>query len=200
MKNDAEYTTGTQMTSFEWDLGNGKTWNISPERIIPKKRIFKIKHLELTEAEEARQIMYNYYEEVLKQPVPPEEEAFAQAMIEAEKNPPPLIIEEPVVHDENYIPPMPEYGSKDFFIWCSKTKKARAALKKKKEDEKAAAAAVKTAEKDKVAAEKAAKLATKTAALATKAALKAAKDAALAEKAALKAAKEAAKAAKTANK
>jgi hypothetical protein len=188
------------MTSFEWDLGNGKTWNISPERIIPKKRIFKIKHLELTEAEEARQIMYNYYEEVLKQPVPPEEEAFAQAMIEAEKNPPPLIIEEPVVHDENYIPPMPEYGSKDFFIWCSKTKKARAALKKKKEDEKAAAAAVKTAEKDKVAAEKAAKLATKTAALATKAALKAAKDAALAEKAALKAAKEAAKAAKTANK
>ncbi len=72
------------MTSFEWDLGNGKTWNISPERIIPKKRMFKIKHLELTDAEEARQIMYNYYEEVLKQPVPPEEEAFAQAMIEAE--------------------------------------------------------------------------------------------------------------------
>ena len=167
------------MTSFEWDLGNGKTWNISPERIIPKKRMFKIKHLELTEAEEARQIMYNYYEEVLKQPVPPEEEAFAQAMIEAEKNPPPPVIEQPVVHDENYIPPMPEYGSKDFFIWCSKTKKARAALKKKKEDEKAAAAAVKTAEKDKVAAEKAA--------------LKAAKETA-------KALKEAAKAAKTANK
>jgi hypothetical protein len=174
------------MTSFEWDLGNGKTWNISPERIIPKKRTFKIKHLELTEAEEARQIMYNYYEEILKQPVPPEEEAFAQAMIEAEKNPPPPVIEQPVVHDENYIPPMPEYGSKDFFIWCSKTKKAREALKKKKEDEKATAAAAKNAVKDKMAAEKAAKLA-------EKAALKAAKETA-------KALKEAAKATKTANK
>ena len=186
------------MTSFEWDLGNGKTWKIPLEDTIPKKRMFKIKHLELTEAEEARQIMYNYYEEVLKQPVPPEEEAFAQAMIEAEKNPPPPVIEQPVVHDENYIPPMPEYGSKDFFIWCSKTKKARAALKKKKEDEKAAAAAVKTAEKDKVAAEKATKLAEKAAKLAEKAALKAAKDAALAQKAALKAAKDAALAQKDA--
>ena len=97
------------MTSFEWDLGNGKRWKIPLEDTVPKKRMFKIKHLILTEAEEARQIMYNYYEEVLKQPVPPEEEAFAQAMIEAEKNPPPPVIEEPivVVHDENYIPPMP---------------------------------------------------------------------------------------------
>jgi hypothetical protein len=174
------------MTSFEWDLGNGKTWTIPLEDTVPKKRTFKIKHIVLTEAEEARKIMYDYYEEVLKQPVPPEEEAFAQAMIEAEKNPPPPVIEEPIVHDENYIPPMPEYGTKDFFIWCSKTKKAREALKKKKEDAKNAAAAAKTAEKEKIAAEKAA--------------VKSAKDAAKAEKEAAKAAKEAAKAAKEAAK
>lgn len=174
------------MAFFDWDLGNGKVWRIPLEDPTPKKRMFKIKHVFLTEAEQAREDMRQYYAEVLKQPVPPEEEDFAAEMIEAEKNPPPPPSPEPVVHDENYIPPMPEYGSKDFFIWCSKTKKAREALKKKKEDEKAAAVAAKTAEKDKIAAEKAA--------------AKLAKDTVKAVKDAAKAAKEAAKAAITADK
>lgn len=173
------------MAFFDWDLENGKMWRIPLEDSVPKKRMFKIKHVFLTEAEQAREDMRQYYAEVLKQPVPAAEEEFAAAMIEAEKNPTP-VVPEPVVHDENYIPPMPEYGSKDFFIWCSKTKKAREALKKKKEDEKAAAVAAKTAEKE--------------AAAAVKAAAKSEKDAAKAEKEAVKAAKEAAKAAKTANK
>jgi hypothetical protein len=173
------------MTSFEWDLGNGKMWKIPLVDSVPKKRMFKIKHIVLTEAEEAREDMRKYYAEVLKQPVPAGEEEFAAAMIDAEKNPVPVVLE-PVVHDENYIPPMPEYGSKDFFIWCSKTKKAREAIKKKKEDEKAAAVAAKTAEKE--------------AAAAAKSAAKSAKDAAKAAKDAAKAEKEAAKAAKTANK
>jgi hypothetical protein len=172
------------MAYFDWDLGNGKVWRIPLEDPTPKKRMFKIKHVYLTEAEQAREDMREYYAEVLKQPVPPEEEEFAAGMIEAEKNPTP-IVPEPVVHDENYIPPMPEYGSKDFFIWCSKTKKAREALKKKKEDEKALVVAAKTAEKA------AAKSAKDTA--------KAAKEAAKAAKEAAKAAKEAAKAAKAAN-
>ena len=180
------------MAFFDWDLGNGQVWRIPLEDPTPKKRMFKIKHVYLTEAEQAREDMRQYYAEVLKQPVPPEEEDFAAEMIEAEKNPTP-VIPEPVVHDENYIPPMPEYGSKDFFIWCSKTKKAREALKKKKEDEKAAAVAAKTAEKDKIAAEKAAAKLAKDTAKAEKEAAKAAKDAA-------KAAKEAAKAAITADK
>ena len=180
------------MAFFDWDLGNGKMWKIPLEDSVPKKRMFKIKQIVLTEAEQAREDMRQYYAEFLKQPVPAEEEEFAAAMIEAEKNPTP-VVPEPVVHDENYIPPMPEYGSKDFFIWCSKTKKAREALKKKKEDEKAAAAAAKTAEKEAAAA-------TKAAAKAEKEAAKSAKDAAKAAKEAAKAAKEAAKAAKTANK
>lgn len=181
------------MAFFDWDLGNGKVWRIPLEDPIPKKRMFKIKHVFLTEAEQAREDMRQYYAEVLKQPVPPEEEDFAAEMIEAEKNPPPPPSPEPVVHDENYIPPMPEYGSKDFFIWCSKTKKAREALKKKKEDEKALVVAAKTAEKDKIAAEKAAAKLAKDTAKAEKEAAKAAKEAA-------KAAKEAAKAAITADK
>jgi hypothetical protein len=174
------------MAFFDWDLGNGKVWRIPLEDPIPKKRMFKIKHVFLTEAEQAREDMRQYYAEVLKQPVPAAEEEFAAGMIEAEKNPPPPVVPEPVVHDENYIPQMPEDGKKDFFIWCSKTKKAREALKKKKEDEKAAAVAAKTAEKE--------------AAAAVKAAAKSAKDAAKAEKEAAKAAKEAAKAAKEAAK
>jgi colicin import membrane protein len=181
------------MAYFDWDLGNGQMWRIPLEDPTPKKRMFKIKHIFLTEAEQAREDMRQYYAEVLKQPVPPEEEEFAAGMIEAEKNPLPPVVPEPVVHDENYIPPMPEYGSKDFFIWCSKTKKAREALKKKKEDEKNAKEAAKTAAKEAAAAEKAAKLAEKEAARSAKEAAKAAKEAAKAAKEAAKAAKAAAK-------
>lgn len=184
------------MAFFDWDLGNGQVWRIPLEDPTPKKRMFKIKHVYLTEAEQAREDMRQYYAEVLKQPVPAEEEEFAAGMIEAEKNPPPPVVPEPMVHDENYIPPMPEYGTKDFFIWCSKTKKAREALKKKKEDEKNAAAAAKTAEKEKIAAEKAAVKSAKDAAKAEKEAAKAAKEAAKAAKEAAKAAKAAAKAGK----
>ena len=183
------------MATLEWDLGLDYKWIIPLEDPVPKKRIFKIKHIVLTEAEQARQLMHEYYEDTLKLPVPPEEEEFALAMIEAEKNPPVVepVIQEPVVHDENYIPPMPEYGTKDFFIWCSKTKKAREALKKKKEDEKAAAAAAKNEQKSKILAEKAAKQAAREEVRLAKEAAKAAKEAAKAAKEAAKAAKEAAK-------
>jgi len=177
------------MAYYDLDLGNGYTCRVSLEDPKPKKRVFKIKEVILTPAEEAREMMRQYYAEVLKVPVPPEEEEFAAAMIEAEKNPPPPVDPEPVVQDENYIPPMPEYGTKEFFVWCGKTKKAREALKKKKEDEKNAKEAAKTAEKQKIAAEKAAKLAEKEAARAAKEAAKAAKEAAKAAKAAKAAAK-----------
>lgn len=166
------------MAFFDWDLGNGKVWKIPLEDSKPKRRIFKIKHTIHTEAEQARESMRQYYTDFLKKPVPAEEEEFAAAMIEAEKNPVESVIQEPIVHDDDYIPPMPEYGTKDFFIWCSKTKKAREALKKKKEDEKAAAVAAKAAAKLAKDAAKAEKEASKAAKAADKAATKAIKAAA----------------------
>ena len=134
---------------YEYDCGNGIIWRIPDEEKPPSpKRKIRIVHPELSEAQEAVKQMREIY--LLRGiPVPQWEEDFGQAMIEAEKAP---VVE--AVPEKETIPPMPEYGTQEFFLWCRKTKKAREALAAEKAAEKEAKKAEKEAEKAKKEAKK----------------------------------------------
>lgn len=111
-----------------YDSGNGHLWKIDPEPApVKKKKVVPFVDDEPEENTEIMRLIEEYYEN-LGIPVPQEELDFAEAMFAADKiaiETPPVV---PVV-DENYIPPMPAYGSPEFFVWCRKTKKAREAKK-----------------------------------------------------------------------
>lgn len=157
-------------THVDYECGNGIIWRIPLEDEKVERRKIRVHRPDLSEAQEAVQIMRDFYA-AKGIPVPEWEEEFGQKMIEAEgaPPPPPEVPSSSESEKEEAIPPMPAYGTQEFFVWCKRTKKAREAIKAKKEAAKEAAKAEKEA----------------------------AKASALAEKEAAKAAKEAAKAAKT---
>lgn len=138
-------------TYYEYDCGNGLFWKIPLEddvKVDPKRKIRVIRP-QLTEAQEAAQIMRDFYT-AKGMPVPQWEEEFAQGMIEAEGAPPP---EPPSSESEKEeegetIPPMPAYGTQEFFVWCRRTKKAREEKKAREVAAKEAAKAAKVAEKE----------------------------------------------------
>jgi hypothetical protein len=134
-------------TFYEYDCGNGLIWKIpidTPVNNTRRKAIITIR--ELSETEDAIRIMHKFYASK-QMPVPQWEEDFAQGMLETERSPPPP--SPPENKNEDEIPPMPAYGTQEFFVWCRKTKKAREALKAKKLEEKAEAKEAKEAAKAK---------------------------------------------------
>lgn len=152
-------------TYYDWDCGNGLIWRIPLEEEKVKKSKIRVIRPQLTEAQEAAKFMRDFYA-AQGIPVPQWEEDFAQGMIEAEGAPPPP--PEPPSSEsekEEEIPPMPAYGTQEFFMWCRKTKKAREEKKAREVAAKEAAKAAKVAEKE---AEKAAKEAAKAAKAAKK--------------------------------
>jgi hypothetical protein len=148
-------------THFDYDCGNGIMWRIPLEDEKIEKRKIRVRRPDLSEAQEAVQIMRDFYA-AKGIPVPQWEEEFGQKMIEAEGAPPPPQppSSESEKEEDEAIPPMPAYGTQEFFVWCRKTKKAREAIKAKKEAAKEAAKEEKEAAK---AAKEAAKLAAKEA-------------------------------------
>ena len=135
-------------TYYDYDCGNRIIWRIPLEEEKVEKRKIKIIRPQLTEAQEAAQIMREFYASK-GIPVPQWEEEFAQGMIEAEGAPPPP--PEPPSSEsekEEAIPPMPAYGTQEFFVWCRKTKKAREEKKAREVAAKEAAKAAKVAEKE----------------------------------------------------
>ena len=145
-------------TYYDYDCGNGIMWRIPLEE-EPKveKRKIRVIRPPLTEAQEAAKIMREFYA-AQGIPVPQWEEDFAQGMIEAEGAPPPP--PEPPSSEsekEEEIPPMPAYGTQEFFVWCRKTKKAREEKKAREVAAKEAAKAAKLAEKEAAKAAKATK-------------------------------------------
>lgn len=142
-------------THFDYDCGNGIMWRIPLEDEKIERRKIRVRRPDLSEAQEAVQIMREFYA-AKGIPVPQWEEEFGQKMIEAEGAPPPPEVPSSSESEkEEAIPPMPAYGTQEFFVWCKKTKKAREAIKAKKE-------AAKEAAKEEKEAAKAAALAAKT--------------------------------------
>lgn len=150
-------------TYYEYDCGNGFIWRIPLEEEKIEKRKIRVIRPHLTEAQEAAKMMREIYA-AQGIPVPQWEEDFAQGMIEAEGAPPEAPSSES--EKEEVIPPMPAYGTQEFFMWCRKTKKAREEKKAREVAAKEAAKAAKTAAKE---AAKAAKVAEKEAKAAKKA-------------------------------
>ena len=153
-------------THFDYDCGGGIMWRIPLEDEKIERRKIRVRRPDLSEAQEAVQIMREFYA-AKGIPVPEWEEEFGQKMIEGEgaPPPPPEVPSSSESEKEEAIPPMPAYGTQEFFVWCKKTKKAREAIKAKKEAAKEAAKEEKEAAK---AAALAAKEAAKAAALAAK--------------------------------
>uniref|UniRef100_A0A6C0BKJ1 Uncharacterized protein n=1 Tax=viral metagenome TaxID=1070528 RepID=A0A6C0BKJ1_9ZZZZ len=146
-------------THFDYDCGNGIIWRIPLEDEKIEKRKIRVRRPDLSEAQEAVQIMRDFYA-AKGIPVPQWEEEFGQKMIEGEGAPPPPEVPSSSESEkEEAIPPMPAYGTQEFFVWCKKTKKAREAKKEaakasalaEKEAAKAAKEAAKEAKKKKVA-------------------------------------------------
>ena len=114
-------------------------WTYEVVEPKPVKAPIPVAQRELTVEEQAWKDVQEYYK-WLGTSVPAKEAKWCldairmekQAKAEADATPyvAPLVTEA--------LPPRPEYGTKEFWAWCAKTKKQREAAKKAKEDEKEA--------------------------------------------------------------
>jgi hypothetical protein len=120
---------------------------------------------ELTVEEQAWKDVQEYYKGLGKS-VPSKEAKWCLDAIRMEKQAKAQEADaEPYVAPD-VMPARPEYGTKEFWIWCAKTKKQREAAKKAKEDEKEAK---RKAKEDAVKAKALEKIAKQEAKLAAKA-------------------------------
>ncbi len=106
------------------------------EVVDPKPVSPPVAQRELTIEEQAWKDVQEYYKWLGKS-VPAKEAKWCLDAIRMEKQEKAIADATPYVAPV-VMPPRPEYGTKEFWAWCAKTKKQREAAKKAKEDEKEA--------------------------------------------------------------